>query len=186
MRPGFFLNDFSGFQQRYNQRASADSLAAQRLRENQQVRQQQTVNMAGLQTLLQSLQGQRDAANEANERRYAEMLGMAEQYGASHGQRIDDSAVRAGAAAQSSAIRRGLGNSTIVDSLQRGVERDRLQSRSELEDRQRRMRLDVMAQRQDRGPDASMLQLLMNPGAMQLLGNNKTSGLLANLFKRSG
>lgn len=92
--------------------------------------------------LMQQLQSQQDAANAANDKRYNQSLSnQATQHGAAEGmynqanadianigqaggQRIDLNAQKAAAMGQQSLVGRGLGNTTIRDSVARGYADD--------------------------------------------------------------
>jgi len=102
--------------------------------------------MASVDSLLKQLQKQQDAANKANEKRYTQLLkqlrdtqqqslgtyseamGEVRKLGKTRESDIQRDAVRQGAAAEQDLISRGLGNTTIRSSVQRGVEEDRQRS----------------------------------------------------------
>ena len=151
-------------------------------------------NYAAILRMMQDLQ---DKANEANEQRYQDIL---EQLGITQGQvggtydevfellgtmgeaerqRIGEQASRAGAQSTQSLIGRGLGSTTIQDSMQRRIDQEEnrsnlaleeaisgqkagaLMGRAGSEERLGGLIASMMEMRTDQGPDMSMLMQLM-------------------------
>ncbi len=153
--------------------------------------------MPNYQAILRMFQELQDKANEANEQRYQDIL---EQLGITQGQvggtydevfellgtmgdaerqRIGSQASRAGAQSTQSLISRGLGSTTIQDSMQRRIDEEEnrsnlaleeaisgqkagaLMGRAGSEERMGSLIASMMEMRTDQGPDLSMLMQLM-------------------------
>lgn len=149
------------------------------------------------QAILNTYRQLQTQANEANQQRYDDILSTiqqtSDQVGASYDQslalldtlgqsdreRIDMGSARAQASANQDLINRGLGNTTIRSSVQRGIEDDRqraqrevtegvgrqksqvIQQRAGSEERMGNFLAQMMEARTDRGPDTGQFAALM-------------------------
>lgn len=139
------------------------------------------------QKILDTYKQLQDAANQANEARYQQIIGPGGIYdrvadliatvGQGQQERIDMGAARAGADVNQSMISRGLGNTTIRNAAQRGVQDDANRASRELAESVASQqagvelgRAGVMERRTDQGPDAGLIaQLMMSMGQAQAL-----------------
>lgn len=120
-----------------------------------------------LQSIADKLTGQFAQANQANEARYNKLLGLAQQYGQTQRRQNQQLTQQQQASAQQSLTNRGLGNSTIVDSVQQGVARAGQDRQMDIDQRVAEQQSGIIERRTDQGPDLSMyLQLLTRLGAL--------------------
>lgn len=125
-------------------------------------------------------QGAYDEARAENEARYRDILGgyearraAAQGAGAQESRDIDKAMRGRGAASRQSLVSRGLNNSTLLDTMQMGVERERADAQGRLNERLRREEADLlgdelrfMQERDDTYPDMGLLaQLAQGVGA---------------------
>lgn len=135
-----------------------------------------------LQIVLDRMKEMSDQANAANESRYQAMLGTADTMGTQARNRVTQQGVAAKAAANASAISRGLGNSTIRDSLTRGVQREVDDQLLGVDEAKARLKLGIMENRTDAPPDMGLYASLMGlPGALDWMagqgsGSSGSSG----------
>lgn len=122
------------------------------------------MNLTGL---MQQMEAQQQAANAANEKRYNELLALADRYGAGQRQASMDLTQQQQAMAGSSLTSRGLGNSTIVDSVRQGIARQGQRSLADIEDRVAQQKMGIIERKTEKGPDLGLYaQLLMQKGAL--------------------
>lgn len=151
-----------------------------------------TQNNTGLiQQAMAAFKAQQDAANKANEARYAEGKGLYDQanarlVGSNSAQlaAIEDKRLQGRADTVQSATSRGLGNTTIVDSLQRGVDSDAarltMESNNALADRQAGIdiaKAGFIERRNDVAPDPNSIYALLR----QLAANGGAGGAGGNV-----
>jgi hypothetical protein len=101
------------------------------------------------------------SANRANEQRYSQILGELSGMGQAQSQRIDQGVRIQSAMATQGLRNRGLGNSTVIEPIQRQIHQAADLSKIDLADRVRSARAGVMERRTDEGPDiGSYLDLI--------------------------
>jgi hypothetical protein len=120
---------------------------------------------SGLMDIVKQLQAAQTAANKANETRYQDILKQYDTLGKAGETRIAQGEAQAQAKSQSSLTGRGLGNTTIVDAMSRGISGDAETSRQQLQEGITRDKTKVMEAKTEQGPDMSMYaQLLAQAG----------------------
>lgn len=146
-----------------------------------------------LSDLISEYQKAHDKANAANEARYRDILaGYQDRYsrsmanlagmGEQEAKDIDEAAKHRAAALRQSLVARGLSNSTVMDNLEQGVERERVNDMGRLQERLRNQMigfdtslsgdtLGFMERREDTGPDLNQLLQLS-----QMLGGSGLAG----------
>lgn len=177
----------------------------------QQFPQQQAVNPVQQQAFdyIKEMQGSYDQARAANESRYADIIGrydsMRDQnlgyidgIGEQRGRDIDEQFDRLGARQQQDLVSRGLNNTTIKQTTERGVadERSQAQNRLAVDLNRERMgvntdatmgRLGVMERRDDNYPDPNqMIQLLTALGASGQIGYGGAPSLVDGSYQQGG
>lgn len=117
-------------------------------------------------TIADQLQKYTDETNQANNDRYNQLLGMAGQLsdaGMQREQRREDAGM--GRVAQQS-ISAGLGNTTILPTLQRGIQDDSALRQEQVADQGLRTKMGIVERRTDLPPDYGLLaSLAARPGA---------------------
>lgn len=114
------------------------------------------------------LKSQQDAANAANEARYQKLLGLSEQFGMTQRRKNNELTQRELASGQSSLISRGLGNSTVVDSVRQGILRQGQDRKMDINQRVAEIQMGPIERRTDQQPNLGMYaSLLSQPGALQ-------------------
>jgi hypothetical protein len=123
------------------------------------------------------LQKYTDQANQANEGRYQQLLGMAGQLsdaGMQREQRREQAGM--GRVAQQS-ISAGLGNTTILPTLQRGVQDDSALRQESVADQGLKTQMGIVERRTDLPPDYALLaSLAARPGATGSFPQNLPTG----------
>lgn len=115
---------------------------------------------------LQAMQDAQSQANSANEARYQQVLGLADQYGTTQKQGIRRQAANAAGGAQQSLISRGLGSSTVVDTMQAGIQRNKQQALAGVNEQKAMMKANIIQNRTDQQPNLPLYaQLMSRPGA---------------------
>lgn len=174
------------------QQGSVQQQYQQAVQDQQQYQEQQEALQRQQQELSQQYQQQLDAANAANNARYEDIIrgyqdnqANIDSYLTNQGQQqtedVNRSYERLGASNRQDLISRGLGNTTVLSSTERGIEEDRqraLRNSQEQIDRQRLTYqtaaqsdlLGAMERRTDAGPDYNQLI-----GLSQGLGNSQNS-----------
>jgi hypothetical protein len=130
------------------------------------------------------LQAQYDKANKANESRYGQLLGLADQQGQAAMAQNQRQTTRELGAGQASLINRGLGNSTIVDSTRRGTLNASNARADQIGNMVAQNKAGVIERRTDAGPDVGLYaQLLSQPGGaviaqtlLDAMGTGKKKG----------
>lgn len=118
------------------------------------------------------------AANKANEDRYQQILSSLSGQGAAARRRVDQQATQAGGAADQDLISRGLGNTTIRQSVQRGVASDKELANQSIDEQVAGMRAGVMERRNDEGPDLSMYANLIQAASAAGDPNRRTQAFI--------
>lgn len=114
------------------------------------------------------LKSQQDAANAANEARYQKLLGLSEQFGMTQRRNNNELTQRELASGQSSLISRGLGNSTVVDSVRQGILRQGQDRKMDINQKVAEIQMGPIERRTDQQPNLGMYaSLLGQPGALQ-------------------
>lgn len=131
--------------------------------------------------IIKLLQGQTDAANQANEGRYNQLLGNAANFGKTALQQNQASTQQQLAAGQQSLVNRGLGNSTVVDTTRRGILSDSNARTNAIQENVAGMKNNIIEARTDQAPDLSLYaSLLSRPGGAQM-----ANALLAGTQKKT-
>lgn len=121
----------------------------------------------GAESVIKQLQAKQDEANAANEARYQQLLELAQRFGQSM---LADNAMltqQQMASAGSNLASRGLGNSTIVNAIQGGIQRQGQMQANRIQDLLLNNQMGIIERRTDQHPNLGLLaQLLMQPGAL--------------------
>jgi hypothetical protein len=117
---------------------------------------------SGLEGLVGSYNQAYGQAQEANEARYQQLLGIADQ---TTGQRAAD--IQGAYGQQSSNImqrlgRLGLANTTIAPTMQMGVEREKQAALDRSADQMQQTKLGIIERRQDEGPSLENMQSIIS------------------------
>lgn len=126
----------------------------------------------------QAIMDAQNAANAANEQRYQQMLGLAKKYGTTSNQNINQWQRKTQASTQASLSDRGLGNTTVVDTMKRGVTAEANRQRNEVGENKAMMTAGIIERRTDQAPNLPLYaQLASQPGATNGgVGNANTAG----------
>jgi hypothetical protein len=131
--------------------------------------------------IIKLLQGQTDAANQANETRYNQLLGNASAFGKTALQQNLASTNQQLANGQQSLVNRGLANSTVVDTTRRGILSDSNARTNAIQESVAGMKNGIIEARTDQAPDLSLYaSLLSRPGGAQM-----ANALLAGSMKKT-
>jgi hypothetical protein len=129
----------------------------------------------GLQNIMQQLQSSQNAANVANQQRYKDILGMYSNLGKSGEARIAEKETQAQAANTQNLTSRGLGNTTVTSSTNRGIASDAEFSRQALGEQVAQLQGGVMERATQQGPNLSMYaNLIQQAMAGQTAGRQRT------------
>jgi hypothetical protein len=107
---------------------------------------------------LRAMQGQQQTAQQGKE---SEQLGLVDAFGGTEKRRIRQGAVQAGASANQNLVSRGLGNSTIVNSVQQGIQRDKQTALGDVNERKALMQASIIGQRDTTDPMAGLYANLL-------------------------
>ncbi len=88
---------------------------------------------------------------------YNQALALTEGMGTTRGQEIESSAAQAGGKAVQSAQSRGLGNSTVVDSLLRGITSDKTKAQTQLGEAVNTSKANLLTQKAGAGTNLAAL-----------------------------
>jgi hypothetical protein len=129
--------------------------------------------LANVAKFMQQQQQQNLADNQA---RLDKIMGLAGQFGQTALQQNADQTRRAGGQVTSSLVGRGLGNTTVLDTMQQGVQRQGQQQANAIGEQVAGMQAGILERVQQPGPDLGLYaNLLMQPGAL----NGKNNVLTA-------
>jgi hypothetical protein len=116
---------------------------------------------------VKQLQQMQAASAAENKARLDKILGYADLYGQTQLRNITEQTAQQGAAATQNLMSRGLGNSTIVNSVQAGIQNDAQNQRAAVGEQQGMMKAGVLQGVSNPYPDLGMYaSLLMKPGAL--------------------
>jgi hypothetical protein len=116
--------------------------------------------------LMDEFQTAQDEARAATEERYQEALANLEGVGTQESADINTRFDSSGSAVNQSLVSSGLAGTTVMPSMQRGVERERSAAQSRLATDLARERNQIIQSRNDIGPDIStLINLLFQQGA---------------------
>jgi hypothetical protein len=114
-----------------------------------------------------TLQSYLDKANSANESRYQQLLSMSGQLSNAASQREDKRLQNNLGRVDQNAISAGIGNSTVLPSMERGVQDDSALRQNEIADQGLRTSMGIIERRSDVGPDLNAIAgLAARPGAV--------------------
>lgn len=125
-------------------------------------------------------------ARQANESRYQQMLGIADQ---TTGQRAADIRSAYGnqqAGMMQNLARLGMANTTVAPTMQLGVAREREASLNRLADEMQGTKLGIIERREDKYPDAGMLAGLFQTAGTGLSQPGSAGAISALLKSLSG
>lgn len=124
----------------------------------------------GMFDLGQQFKASQDAANAANEARYQKLLGLAQQFGAAQRARNAQLVTQQQGQAQQSLMSRGLGNSTVVDSVRTQIGDQGAMRDLAIDEAANQQMMGVIERRTDQQPNLGMMAgLATQPGSMDLL-----------------
>lgn len=103
-----------------------------------------------------------DKANAENEARYQQLLALANQFGTTATQQNTDLTNNQLGSTQQSLISRGLGNTTIQDSMLAGVRRRGQQAQNAINEQTARQKADIIQNRTDKAPDMGLYASLLS------------------------
>ncbi len=118
-------------------------------------------NQAGLQNIIQQMQAAQEKANLLNEQRFKRAMSQFENLGNAGRARIEQQTAQRQAAATQNLTSRGLGNTTITSSVERGIASDAETSRQQLEEGIAVQKAGLLERRSDVGPDLSQFASLL-------------------------
>ena len=129
---------------------------------------------SGLMDIVKQLQAAQTAANKANEDRYQSILGTFSSMGQAGEARIGQVEQQAQAKNTQDLTNRGLGNTTVTSSTNRGIASDAEAARQQLAENVATSKAGVMERKTDQGPDMSMYaNLLSKASTAQATQGNK-------------
>jgi hypothetical protein len=130
------------------------------------------------------LAGLQETANAANEARYQKLMELAQQFGVTQQRQNQQLTQQQLAGGTQGLISRGLGNSTVLDTMQQGILRQGQDRGMDIGQRVAELQMGPVERRQDVGPNLGMYaNLLATPGAMGgAMGGGSASDMLAALF----
>jgi hypothetical protein len=130
---------------------------------------------SGLMDIVKQLQAAQTAANKANEDRYQSILGTFSSMGQAGEARIGQAEQQAQAKNTQDLTNRGLGNTTVTSSTNRGIASDAEYARQTLAENVATSKAKVMEAKTDQGPDMSMYaNLLSKASAAQTAAKPRT------------
>lgn len=91
--------------------------------------------------------------------------GLLGEFGQSASDQLRRRTAQTGGSLEQDLISRGLGNSTILSSVRRGVERDRAEGQRDIDERVARQRADILAAVNQQGPDPGLVANLVRQAA---------------------
>jgi hypothetical protein len=125
------------------------------------------IQPGNLQAIIDRFSKSQAMANKANEARYGQLLAGADQFGQSAMNANAQLTTQEQARSGSSLISRGLGNSTIVDSVRQGNARQGQYRAQDINERVLANKQGIIERRTDQQPNLSLLaQLLSRQGAI--------------------
>ena len=117
------------------------------------------------QSVLKQMQQAQAQANQANEQRYSQILGLYDTVGQAGRTRIGQQTAQAQAKGTQDLTSRGLGNTTITSAVSRGIANDAEQQTQQLNEGLAMQKAGVMERRSDTGPDLGMYANLLQASA---------------------
>ena len=106
------------------------------------------------------LQSSQNSANAANEARYQQLLTMSGKLSDVQGQREDRNLQYGLGRVDQHAISSGLGNTTVLPTLERGVQDDSNLRRQAISDQGLKTSMGIIERKTDQGPDANLIAAL--------------------------
>lgn len=128
--------------------------------------------------IIKRFEAAQQSANKANEDRYQQILSSLSGMGGSARRRVDQQATQAGGAADQDLISRGLGNTTVRSSVQRGIASDKELANQTIDEQVAGMKAGVMERRNDEGPDLSMYANLIQAASAAGDPNKRTQAFI--------
>lgn len=129
---------------------------------------------SGLLDIVKQLQAAQTAANKANEQRYQDILGLYSGMGKAGEARIGQAEEQAQAKNTQDLTARGLGNTTVTSSTNRGIASDAEYARQTLAESVAKQQAGVMERKTEQGPDMGMYaSLLAKASRAQTAQGNK-------------
>jgi hypothetical protein len=133
----------------------------------------------GIQDILKQLQAAQNQANQANQQRYKDVLGMYSNLGQSGAQQIQQQTAQQQAQSTQDLTSRGLGNTTITGAMSRGINQAGQQNLLGLQEGLAGQEAGVMERMTQQGPDLSMYANLIK-GAMSKPQQQMPGGNIGN------
>jgi hypothetical protein len=121
----------------------------------------------GLNDILAQLKAAQAKANAANEKRYNDILGMYSNLGQAGMARIGQGEEQAQAKGTQDLTSRGLGNTTVTSSVNRGIANDAELQRQGLQENVAQLKGGVMERKTDAGPNLGLYSGLLQQMASQ-------------------
>ncbi len=113
---------------------------------------------SGLQSMVGNYNAAYGEAKAANEARYQQMLGIADQTTSQRAADIRSDAGQQSANSMQQLARLGMGNTTVAPTMQMGIEREKQASLNRNADQMQKTKLGIMERREDQYPDLKSLQ----------------------------
>lgn len=120
------------------------------------------------------IQAEQDAANRANQNRYASIITMLRRMGKGEMRRTERRGRREQAMMRQRLVSRGLGNTTVVGPMMRRIQESVDLSRLDIQDRVTGRVAGVMERRTDAGPEMGLLAQLLSRLGPLLQGSSTT------------
>lgn len=130
-------------------------------------------------SIIAALKASQDKANAANEARYAQANAYLSGYGKSFKRDINETARQDAARTEQDAISRGIGNTTIRNSLLQGVQNTRNKALLDLRDRLTAQRVGLLQSKYDNAPDPMAFASLLQGAAQGAYGSGGTLSSIA-------
>ena len=122
---------------------------------------------SGLLDIIKQLQNAQTQANTANQTRYDQTLGLLANQGQAGMTRIANAEQQAQAKGTQDLTSRGLGNTTVTSSVNRGIASDAELARQTLQESVAQQKARVMEMKTDQGPDMGLYANLLSAAAQR-------------------
>lgn len=130
-------------------------------------------------SIMAAIKAAQDKANAANEGRYAQANAYLSKYGKSYKADINDAYNQDVGKTEQEAVSRGIGNTTIRNSLLQGVAKTRNNALLNLNDRLAQQRVNLLQSKTDQGPDPMAFAGLLQNAAQGAYGSGGSLSSIA-------
>jgi hypothetical protein len=152
----------------FNQQSA--NFASQAIQSQMNAKAPQAVNLAGgYQDILKQFTTAQNAANQANQQRYQDILKLYSGLGQSRATEIANQGAQQQASATQGLTSRGLGNTTVTSAVSRGINTDTSNQQTALQEQIAQLQGGVMERVNQQGPDLGMYSNLLQ----QMMSGNQ-------------